>query len=95
MKQRKPILQLKDKLRTRLSDLDSNKRPEALIHLTLLWAASPNFSSTPDDIVCVFEELRREFGIDEIDIKEAMKGSELLGKIWRQTGNKVKARMLQ
>jgi hypothetical protein len=54
-----------------------------LIRLVLMYGLSGQFEGTPEDFTCVMEDLAREFSISEDDIETAIKGSELLGELWK------------
>jgi hypothetical protein len=51
-----------------------------LIRLALLWGAS--FNAGADQVTAAMEGLRREFGISEASILEAIKASPLLSEVW-------------
>jgi hypothetical protein len=89
----KSIYDMKEALRDRLLLAETHKRPEMLIRLTLLWAASANFRGTADDFTRVMEDLRQEFEIPESEIHDAITKSDLTSDIWKETGDIVQPRL--
>jgi hypothetical protein len=89
----KSIYEMKEALRDRLLLAKAQKRPEMLIRLTLLWAASANFRGTADDFTRVMEDLRQEFAIPESEIQDAVMASDLMGDTWNEAGDIVQPRL--
>jgi hypothetical protein len=89
----KSIYEMKEALRDRLLLAEAQKRPEMLIRLTLLWAASANFRGTADDFTRVMEDLRQEFAIPESEIQDAVMVSDLMGDTWNEAGDIVQPRL--
>jgi hypothetical protein len=89
----KSIYEMKEALRDRLLSAEAQKRPEMLIRLTLLWAASANFRGTADDFTRVMEDLRQEFAIPESEIQDAVMASDLMGDTWKEAGDIVQPRL--
>jgi hypothetical protein len=89
----KSIYEMKEALRDRLLLAEAQKRPEMLIRLTLLWAASANFRGTADDFTRVMEDLRQEFAIPESEIQDAVMMSDLMGDTWNEAGDIVQPRL--
>lgn len=89
----KSIYEMKEALRDRLLLAEAQKRPEMLIRLTLLWAASANFRGTADDFTRVMEDLRQEFAIPESEIQDAVMASDLMGDTWNEAGDIVQPRL--
>jgi hypothetical protein len=89
----KSIYEMKEALRDRLLLVQAQKRPEMLIRLTLLWAASANFRGTADDFTRVMEDLRQEFAIPESEIQDAVVASDLMGDTWNEAGDIVQPRL--
>jgi MoxR-like ATPase len=89
----KSIYEMKEALRDRLLLADAHKRPEMLIRLTLLWAASANFRGTADDFTRVMEDLRQEFEIPESEIHDAVMASDLMGDAWKEAGDIIQPRL--
>jgi hypothetical protein len=89
----KSIYEMKEALLDRLLSAEAQKRPEMLIRLTLLWAASANFRGTADDFTRVMEDLRQEFAIPESEIQDAVMASDLMGDTWKEAGDIVQPRL--
>jgi hypothetical protein len=89
----KSIYEMKEALRDRLLLAEAQKRPEMLIRLTLLWAASANFRGTADDFTRVMEDLRQEFEIPESEIQDAVMTSDLMGDPWKEAGDILQPRL--